>query len=144
MASLIDQAHSMLVAWEPVLWVVALGSAIMLIASMVLIPLLLVRLPAEYFQGEPRRAGRQRSRPVRICLALARNTLGIVLLVAGVLMLFLPGQGLLTIAAALIVLDFPGKRSVEYWIATRPAVFDAANRIRRWRGYPPFAPPRRD
>ena len=140
---MIDHARSVLVAWESALWLLALASAIMLIASMVLIPFLLVRLPPEYFQRPARNASSGGSRVARIGLVVVRNCLGLVLLAAGILMLFLPGQGLLTIAAAIVVLDFPGKRAVEHWIATRPAIFAAANRIRRWRGHPPFTPPRR-
>ena len=143
MSALFDHAQSMLGAWAPALWLLAVASGVMFIASVVLIPIVLVRLPPEYFQGGRSSASRQRSGPIKLAIAVARNVLGIVLLASGILMLILPGQGLLTIAAALILLDFPGKRSVIYWIATRSVVFDAANRIRGWRGYPPFAPPRR-
>ncbi|WP_290538524.1 S-methyl-5-thioribose-1-phosphate isomerase [Alcanivorax sp.] len=53
------------------------------------------------------------------------------LLVAGILMLVLPGQGLLTILIALMASTFPGKYRLERAIMRRPGVFRAANWIRR-------------
>ena len=126
-----------------VVWGLVAISVVMLVGSAVLIPVILVRFPVDYFHRE--RAGANAGRPplARFVLALARNALGLVLLGAGIAMLVLPGQGLLTIAAAIALLDFPGKLAVEHWVLTRPAVFGAANRIRAWRGHPPLLAPRR-
>lgn len=50
------------------------------------------------------------AKPVRIGpLFFLRNAVGIVLLVSGILMLFLPGQGILTILLSLVFLEFPGR-----------------------------------
>lgn len=49
-------------------------------------------------------------KPVRVgVLFFVRNAIGVVLLASGVLMLFLPGQGILTILLSLLFLDFPGR-----------------------------------
>jgi hypothetical protein len=50
----------------------------------------------------------------------------------------LPGQGLLTILIALILLDFPGKRSLERRIIARPKVLRAVNGLRTKAGRPPL------
>jgi hypothetical protein len=53
-------------------------------------------------------------------------------------MLIVPGQGLLTIAVALILLDFPGRFRLERWLATRPAVWRSLNWLRKRAGHKPF------
>ncbi|HMJ13151.1 MAG TPA: PGPGW domain-containing protein, partial [Polyangiaceae bacterium] len=92
----------------------------------------------DYFNPEKREA-RDRARHARHPLiAVLRNLLGLVLLVCGVLMVFLPGQGLLTIMAALVLLEFPGKHRLERAIVAAPPVLRALNAIRRRAGRPPL------
>lgn len=57
---------------------------------------------------------------------------------AGIAMLVLPGQGLLTILIGLLLLDFPGKRAVELRLVRRPAIRGFLDRMRQKRGVPPF------
>jgi uncharacterized membrane protein YbaN (DUF454 family) len=52
--------------------------------------------------------------------------LGIVLSLPGV-----PGPGLLTILLNMMLLDFRGRRSLERWLVSRPAVFGLINALRR-------------
>ncbi|MEM7255277.1 MAG: PGPGW domain-containing protein [Pseudomonadota bacterium] len=119
-------------------WALAIVSAITFFGSLALLPYLIVRLPDDYYltpdvdsTGEPR-AWRS------VALALARNTLGAILLLAGIVMLVLPGQGLLTILAALALMDFPGKRRAERRILSNPKVLSAANWIRERAGRKPL------
>lgn len=72
----------------------------------------------------------------------ARNAAATGLLVAGLLMLVLPGQGLLTLLAALIVADFPGKRRLERRVLGVEWVLRALNRVREGGGRRPLEPPR--
>ncbi|MFB3064894.1 MAG: PGPGW domain-containing protein [Planctomycetota bacterium] len=62
---------------------------------------------------------------LRLCALAGKNLLAVVLVVAGVAMLFLPGQGILTILVGLGLLSVPGKRKLELWIVRRPAVLRA-------------------
>jgi hypothetical protein len=45
-------------------------------------------------------------------------------------MLFIPGQVVLTILIGMMLLDFPGKRSVARKLLSRPDVQEAINRLR--------------
>ena len=45
-------------------------------------------------------------------------------------MLVLPGQGLLTLAAGLMIMNYPGKYALERWLITRPYVLPAINKLR--------------
>ena len=56
-------------------------------------------------------------------------------------MLFLPGQGLLTMLMGIVLMDFPGKFRLERHLVSRPPVFAAINWIRTQRSAPPLEPP---
>lgn len=94
------------------------------------------RLPVDYLLSEP-----DRFAPARTLGLWLRNAVGVVLLVLGVIMLVLPGQGMLTIIAALAVMDFPGKRRLERRLMLRPRVFTAINRLRLRAGQPRLLAP---
>jgi hypothetical protein len=103
----------------------------------------LVRLPRDYFTNEHRRPlGSWTRKPaLRVALLAGKNVLGVVLIVAGLLMLLVPGQGLLTIAVGLVLTDFPGKFRLERWIAKRPSVWRSINWLRRRAGREPLVQP---
>ena len=67
-----------------------------------------------------------------------RNAVGWVFVVAGIAMLVLPGQGLLSILAGLVLIDFPGKHRLERRLLGSPGVRRAMNWLRRRAGKPPF------
>ena len=60
------------------------------------------------------------------------------MLLLGIAMLVLPGQGVLTILAALVLLDFPGKRRLERRLLLRPRLLGALNSLRARAGRPPI------
>lgn len=99
------------------------------------------RLPADYLlhDVEPSSA-----RGLARGWLFLRNGLGVLLLVMGVIMLALPGQGLLTILAAFTVMSFPGKRRLEHKLMVIPSVLATINRLRRRSGHPPLLVPTRD
>ena len=81
----------------------------------------------------------QNHHPVlRIVGHLVKNVIGTVFLFAGFLMLFLPGQGVLTMLIGVSMLDFPGKRKLEAKLISQPAVLSVVNSMRKRRGRPPF------
>jgi len=126
--------------WAEGLGWLAAVSALTLVGSLVVIPLVAARIPADYFCAH--RRGRtlwRRRRPVlRLCVLILKNILGLVLFLAGVLMLFLPGQGLLTIFLGIMLMDFPGKYRLERYIISRGPVLRGINWLRRRSGVPPL------
>ena len=56
-------------------------------------------------------------------------------------MLVAPGQGLLTLAAALVLLDFPGKYRLERRLVTQKPVWKSINWLRRRAGREPLERP---
>lgn len=76
---------------------------------------------------------------------VARNLAGAMLMaVGGVLALpGVPGQGLLTIACGLLLMDVPGKRGLERRLLRHPSVRDAVTALRARYGKPPLLLPER-
>lgn len=119
--------------------VLAVVSFVAFVASALAAPIFVVRIPADYFAHDerPRRITARRG-IVRGALVVGKNLLGALLLLAGLTMLVLPGQGLLTLLAGLFLLDFPGKYRFEQWLVARPGVLRAVNWLRLRRGRPPL------
>lgn len=117
---------------EALAWWLAAGSVAMFAAGIVLVPLLVARMPADYFtRKEPPPESFRAAHPViRYAARFLKNVLGAALLLAGILMLALPGQGVLSILLGLSLLGFPGKRRLELWILRRPAVLAAVQWLR--------------
>ncbi len=127
------EEHADLVGWFSIL------SLLMVVGSVLLVPWLVLRAPHDVFVRE---ALIDSERSVSSFLVwLLRNTLGVVLLFAGILMLVLPGQGLLTMVAALCLLDVPRKRQLLRSIVARPPVWKALGWMRSRAGKSPFDRP---
>lgn len=60
-----------------------------------------------------------------------RNTVGFGLLAAGTVMLFMPGQGILTMLIGLSFMDFPGKHQLLEKVVQGTRVQRSLNWIRR-------------
>jgi len=126
--------------WGEVLGWLAAASALMFVASLLVIPLVAARIPADYFCAHRRgRTGWRKRHPgLRLCVLLLKNVLGLALLLAGVLMLFLPGQGLLTIFLGIMLMDFPGKYRLERFLVSRGPVLRGINWLRQRSGVAPL------
>lgn len=114
-------------------------SIVFFVGSLIAIPFILVRLPADFFDIRVPRPWMEDHHPVlRVMGHLVKNVVGAIFLFAGFLMLFLPGQGILTMLIGISMLDFPGKRKVEAKLIGQPAVLHALNGMREKFGKPPL------
>jgi len=131
-------------AHQALVWWLSAVSLALLLVSPVVAMWFVTRLPRDYFVQEDRRAlGSWDKHPaVRVVLLIAKSVLGVVLVLAGVVMLVVPGQGLLTIVAGLLLLEFPGKFRAERWLATRRGVWRSLNWLRKKAGRPELKSPR--
>jgi hypothetical protein len=120
-----------------------LGSLGFFLASLLLLPAILILMPADYFSRDSVAAvSLLRNRPlIRAGFLVMKNVSGLILFATGLLMLFTPGQGILGILGGLWLLDFPGKRALERRLVGRPGVLRMLNAIRVRLGRPPFERP---
>ena len=128
---------------QAILWWMFAGSLALFLLSPIAVGWAVIRLPADYFSQRTRKPlATWRQHPaVRPLILIAKNLVGLVLLIAGIAMLVLPGQGLLTIAVGLVLIDFPGKFRLERWLATRRPVWRSLNWLRKRAGRPELTRP---
>ena len=128
---------------EMLMWI-SIGSGIMLVLTAIGIPFAIVRLPEDYLVNDGQ-AGWLDKQPavVRWGLRIFKNLLGVVLVILGIVMLVLPGQGILSIVLGLSLVDFPGRHALQCKLIRRPKVIDSINWIRRKFQRPPLILPDR-
>jgi hypothetical protein len=126
---------------ETALWWLAAFSVISFVATLAIVPVLIVHIPGDYF-ADTRRHGWHpvaRRHPVmRLALLIGKNLLGWMIILLGTAMLVLPGQGILTILLGMILINFPGKYRLERWFVTRGPVLRTINLIRQRSGREPL------
>lgn len=119
------------------MWWLFAGSIASLVLCLLLLPVVVVRLAPDYFVAPRKKLMAGRSFGVWLW-HIMKNLLGAIFVIIGVVLLLLPGQGLLTIFVGLLLLEFPGKRALELQIVKRPAILRMLNRMREKRGHAPF------
>ena len=131
------QANGSLLAWS------FGASLILFFGSLILMPVLIARMRADYFvTPDPDRDSWLGRHPAaRTTARVLKNSGGVVLLIAGLAMMVLPGQGIITLLVALSLLDFPGKRQLELRLVRQPQVRGAINWIRGRAGRRPIQIP---
>jgi len=126
------------ITWQSVL----VGILLFLVSftiSLAIVSFIMVRIPPDYFHKDrPRDLWFDRHPAVRFLGVFAKNVLGLVLVVLGILLSLpgVPGQGFLTILLGIMLLDFPGKRTLEYKLVSRPQVLKTINKLRHRFGKP--------
>lgn len=138
LADLSNALSSMLGNHGDIAMLMATVSLLTFVGSLLLIPWLVVRMPADYFTEERRHASQLKSKHVAVywTLRILKNLLALLLVVAGIAMLILPGQGLLSILIGISISDFPGKYHLERYLVTRHGVLKSLNWVRHRAGKP--------
>ncbi len=127
---------------EGALVAITIISVLTFVGTILIIPVILIRLPVNYFLHDEERVWMAGHHPIlRYAGLIVKNTVGLIFLLAGIAMLVLPGQGLLTMVIGVSLLDFPGKRTIEHRLLTKPMIFQAMNAIRQKFGKPAFSRP---
>jgi hypothetical protein len=117
--------------------VVAGFSVLSLVLSLLLSARMLSRLPQDYFTS------RRRPPPTSLWAKVGWNVLGGALVILGIALSVpgIPGQGVLTILAGLILMDFPGKRLLMLAVLRRRPMRAVVDRLRARSGRPPLEIP---
>ncbi|MDX1764296.1 MAG: hypothetical protein R3231_08245, partial [bacterium] len=96
------------------------------------VPLLVIRIPTDYFVRRKRHPGAWKAQHplIRTAVLIGKNLLGLLFLATGVVLLFLPGQGLVMGLIGIMLMDFPGKFGLERWIIRQKSVLGTVNWLR--------------
>jgi archaellum biogenesis protein FlaJ (TadC family) len=116
------------------------SSILIFIISIFGISLFVAQIPEDYFLSSKRKPSKwQEQKPIlRLAVLFGKNIIGVSLIIGGLLMLVLPGQGLLTIVTGLLLINYPGKYKLEQKLVAIPSVFRALNWIRVKANKPPL------
>ncbi len=126
------------IAWSSVnsdlLFLLGSLSIFILIISVFMMVLIISFLPEDYFKSENRnlisRVQNSRYPLLKLLVLITKNFFGVLLLLSGILMLVLPGQGILTIITGLVFIDYPGKYKFERKLLRQKGVINSINWIR--------------
>lgn len=120
------QQNSFLLHW------LASISAITFIVSLFLIPWIISRLPEDFFARirSRQKTENNNSFAYNLIMTLLRNIFGLTFLLAGIIMLFTPGQGILTIILGISIMVFPGKRRLFNLLIEKKSIQHSLNWIR--------------
>ncbi len=123
---------------------VIIGAVLMVVTFVVatsIVTLVVVKLPATYFHpSHDRDLWSDRHRAIRWTGLVIKNLGGLILVLLGIAMSLpgVPGPGVLTILFGIMLLDFPGKRRLEYKLVSHPRVLKAINQVRQKYDSPPL------
>ena len=101
---------------------------LMFAGSLVAIPVIIAYMPEDYFIRITRHP--MHRSPLRKVLHALKNVFGGILLVSGLLLLLLPGQGIITIVIGLSLIDFPGKHQLQIRLVSQPRIRKSIQWIR--------------
>jgi hypothetical protein len=126
--------HQQLLVWAGAI------SFVVFIFSLLALPWLVAQIPEDYFLPKKRQPTqwKQLHPVIRLLALMGKNLIGYGLIVAGLLMLFLPGQGILTLVMGLLLVDYPGKFRLERKLVKTPAIFNSLNWLRKKAKKPPL------
>ena len=123
------------------LFLASVGSFIFFAAYMISLPVIIGRLPDDFFVSDRKPWFRYLPKGLSLLVFSAKNIAGLVLLLLGIVMLFAPGQGLLTILVGIGAMNFPGKQRMMYTMLSFGRLRRVLNWIRRKRGAKEFSFP---
>ena len=107
-------------------------STILFLSSLLGLSWLISMIPHNYFVDEKRVSLIKMKNPLMwLLIMILKNAIGLALILCGILMLILPGQGVLTIITGLIFLDYPGKFRFERLLVKNKLILNSMNWIRR-------------
>ena len=126
--------------WRQLAWGAGLFVVSLAVTSVIMVVLLL-RIRQDHLLEAP--ASRRPLNWREWARKIAKNTLGAVLVLVGMVLSLpgVPGQGLLTIFAGMLLLDFPGKHHLECRLMRRDRLFHAINAVRARFGKPALLRP---
>ena len=123
-----------------IFFLLGISSFVILVISALSIGYFIKKIPHDYFLDDKRGISKYKNKnPIFWIITLAlKNIIGYCLIMGGILMLVLPGQGLLTILVGLMLSDYPGKFKLEKRIIKTNLVLKTINWYRIKSNIPPI------
>jgi len=113
-------------------------SAVIFIFSLLSIKWLVALIPSDYFMKKEDSKFKIKYPFLWVISLLIKNVLGYSLIIGGIFMLVLPGQGIFTIMVGLMLSNYPGKYEIERRFIAIPRVLKGINWLREKSNQPPI------
>lgn len=98
-----------------------------------IVSFILVKLPSDHFSKSRRTKFWSGPHPLLHAAGIVgKNIAGVLLVALGIVLSLpgVPGQGLLTVLLGVMLLDFPGRTTLEQKLLSRPSIVNAINSLR--------------
>ena len=115
-----------------------IASSIIFLVSLISIRWLVSLIPSDYFINRKESRFKLNYPLAWVISTIIKNIFGYILILGGILMLVLPGQGLITIFIGLMLSNYPGKYSIEKRIIATPKILKSINWLRKKSNEPPL------
>ena len=117
--------------YKSLIFLLSVISLVIFIFSLLSIKWLVSLIPSDYFIEKKPSKFKSKYPLIWLISMIVKNLIGYVLIVGGILMLVLPGQGLFTIFIGLIMSNYPGKYFIERKFIAIPSVLRTINWLRK-------------
>ena len=113
-----------------IFWLGAISFAIF-VFSLLSIKWLVSLIPSDYFINKKTSKFKSKYPVIWLVSMIIKNLIGYILIIGGIIMLILPGQGLFTIFIGLMMSNYPGKYFIERKFIAIPSVLKTINWLRK-------------
>ena len=131
MEIILEQIIGLIDVYKSVIFWLGLLSFLIFIFSLVTIKWLVALIPSDYFVSKKDSKFKSKYPFTWLISMIIKNIIGYVLIIGGILMLVLPGQGLFTIFIGLMMSNYPGKYYIEKKFIAIPSILKTINWLRK-------------
>ena len=131
MEIILEQIIDLIDDYKSIIFWLGLLSFLIFIFSLVTIKWLVALIPSDYFVSKKDTKFKSEYPFIWLISMIIKNIIGYVLIIGGILMLFLPGQGLFTIFIGLMMSNYPGKYYIEKKFIAIPSILKTINWLRK-------------
>ena len=106
--------------------------------SLLTIKWLVALIPEDYFINRKISKVRSNNPALWYIVLIVKNMIGYSIVLGGIMMLVLPGQGVFTIIIGLMLSNYPGKYAIEKKFIAIPSILKSINWLRNKSNKPPL------
>ena len=136
--SFLDTIYEFLANYKKFIFWLGSISAVIFIFSLLSIKWLVGLIPSDYFIKKKSSKFKNNYPLTWLFSLIVKNILGYSLILGGIFMLVLPGQGIFTIMIGLMLSNYPGKHAIERKFIGIPNVLKSINWLRKKSDKPPI------
>ncbi len=136
--SYLDTLYQFITNYKKFIFWLGSISAVIFVFSLLSIKWLVALIPSDYFIKKEDSKFKKKYPFLWFLSLIIKNIFGYSLIIGGIFMLILPGQGVFTIMIGLMLSNYPGKYAIEKKFIAIPSVLKGINWLRKKSNQPPI------